>query len=138
MLSRIIPLLHVLSDAQDTDEFCRNIMCSQELLDLVQQQFVCWGGDVRCSDAYSVGGAGGLCVKLIMLMVTESLRGCRGALLHAVQVDLDALNALSMPGACQGLALTTAQASSGSYKTSPSFLSRLYCPGSILSAEQNN
>ena len=49
-------------DAQDTDQFCRNILCSPELIDLVQQQFVCWGGDVRCSDAYAVSGIG-VCIQ---------------------------------------------------------------------------
>ncbi|KAF5840766.1 ubiquitin-related domain-containing protein [Dunaliella salina] len=42
------------SEHQDTDFFCRNVLCSPELLDLLSQQFVCWGGDVRRSDAYTL------------------------------------------------------------------------------------
>ena len=35
-----------------TDEFCRNVLCSEEVKQLVDREMLCWGGSIRSSDAY--------------------------------------------------------------------------------------
>lgn len=40
----------------DTDTYVRDVLCSQEVVDYVNEQFVCWGGDVRKPDAFSLSG----------------------------------------------------------------------------------
>jgi hypothetical protein len=49
---------------QDTDAFCRGVLCSPEVVAYIGEQFLAWGGDIRRADAFTVGrgtgaGAGG-------------------------------------------------------------------------------
>jgi FAS-associated factor 2 len=39
---------------QDTDAFCRDVLCSQEFAEFANGEFLCWGGDVSRSDAFSL------------------------------------------------------------------------------------
>lgn len=39
---------------QDTARFCTETLCEPELVAVLNAQFVCWGGDVRSSDAFRV------------------------------------------------------------------------------------
>ena len=45
----------------DTDEFCRNVLCSEELKQHVNQDMLFWAGSIQSSDAYRLAD---------MLMVT--------------------------------------------------------------------
>lgn len=72
---------------QDTDAFCRGVLCSPELVELASQQFVCWGGDMCRSDAHTVGGGGpGLVWARVRVKVKVWVRGQPGwvaVLVHA-------------------------------------------------------
>lgn len=37
---------------QDTDAYCHDTLCAPELVAYVNQHFLCWGGDLRRSDAF--------------------------------------------------------------------------------------
>ena len=37
---------------QDTDAFCRGTLCAPDLVEYVNATFLCWGGDLRHSDAF--------------------------------------------------------------------------------------
>ena len=39
---------------QDTERFCSETLCASEVVDYLMDHFVCWGGDIRSSDAYRV------------------------------------------------------------------------------------
>ena len=43
--------------AQDTARFCTDTLCEPELVAFLNAQFVCWGGDVRSTDAFRVRGS---------------------------------------------------------------------------------
>lgn len=40
--------------AQDTARFCTEALCEPELVAFLNAHFVCWGGDVRSTDAFRV------------------------------------------------------------------------------------
>lgn len=39
---------------QDTDQFCHQTLCDPTFVHYVSANFLCWGGDVRKSDAFTV------------------------------------------------------------------------------------
>jgi FAS-associated factor 2 len=39
---------------QDTDKFCREILCTQLISDFFNENFLCWGGNINFSDVYKV------------------------------------------------------------------------------------
>jgi FAS-associated factor 2 len=39
---------------EDTDAFCRTVLCSQAFADYANAEFLCWGGDVSRSDAFGL------------------------------------------------------------------------------------
>jgi FAS-associated factor 2 len=39
---------------QDTDAFCRRVLCSSAFADYANAEFLCWGGDVSRSDAFGL------------------------------------------------------------------------------------
>lgn len=39
---------------QNTEEFCREVLTSPELVGYANAQYVCWGGDISAPDAYMV------------------------------------------------------------------------------------
>ena len=39
---------------QDADAFCRGVLCAPDFADFANNEFVCWGGDVTRSDAFSL------------------------------------------------------------------------------------
>lgn len=41
---------------EDADKFCRSVLCAPALVEEARAQFVCWGGDVRHSDAFQLAG----------------------------------------------------------------------------------
>ncbi|KAI8474966.1 MAG: hypothetical protein J3K34DRAFT_456563 [Monoraphidium minutum] len=41
-------------DHEDTDAFCRGVLCSPELLAYINEHFVAWGGDIRRPDAFTL------------------------------------------------------------------------------------
>ncbi|GBF99613.1 hypothetical protein Rsub_12292 [Raphidocelis subcapitata] len=41
-------------DHEDTETFCRSVLCSPEVLSYVGEQFVAWGGDIRRADAFTL------------------------------------------------------------------------------------
>eukprot|EP00878_Enallax_costatus_P020517 GHUV01021694.1.p1 GENE.GHUV01021694.1~~GHUV01021694.1.p1 ORF type:complete len:366 (+),score=105.27 GHUV01021694.1:665-1762(+) len=41
---------------EDTDSYVSNVLCSSQVVDYVNQQFLCWGGDVRKPDAFNLSG----------------------------------------------------------------------------------
>lgn len=41
---------------QDTERFCRDVLCNPEVVDFVNQNFVSWGGEVTQSDAFLLSG----------------------------------------------------------------------------------
>jgi len=43
--------------AQDTARFCVDTLCEPELVAFLNSHFVCWGGDVRSSDAFRASRA---------------------------------------------------------------------------------
>ena len=63
----ILLVLHILScqlfqiqsqqqrkDVQDTEEFCRQTLCDPSFVRYVNSTFLCWGGDIRKSDPFTV------------------------------------------------------------------------------------
>lgn len=43
--------------AQDTDAFCRGTLCAPEVADYCNATFLCWGGDLRHSDAFRLSAS---------------------------------------------------------------------------------
>lgn len=39
---------------QDTDRFCRQTLCDLSFVQYVNDTFLCWGGDIRKSDPFTV------------------------------------------------------------------------------------
>ena len=39
---------------QDTDYFCRETLCNPEVVEYVNNNFLCWGGDIRYTDTFRV------------------------------------------------------------------------------------
>ena len=39
---------------QDSERFCRNTLCNGELARYVNDNFICWGGDIRRSEPFKV------------------------------------------------------------------------------------
>ena len=39
---------------QDTDRFCREVLCDPGVIAVLGENLVCWGGDVRQSEAFRV------------------------------------------------------------------------------------
>lgn len=62
---------------QDTDRFCSGTLCLPEVAEYVNANFIAWGGDICCSDAYTVSEkhphrtAGAL--SLIVLLLRDLL-----------------------------------------------------------------
>jgi FAS-associated factor 2 len=44
-------------DHQDTDAFCKGVLQSSEVLEYIDNQFLCWGGDIRHTDAWRLSMA---------------------------------------------------------------------------------
>ncbi|EFN56883.1 hypothetical protein CHLNCDRAFT_144534 [Chlorella variabilis] len=42
---------------QDTDAYCHDTLCAPELVAYVNQHFLCWGGDLRRSDAFRLASS---------------------------------------------------------------------------------
>lgn len=42
---------------QDTDAFCRGTLCAPEVADYCNATFLCWGGDLRHSDAFRLSAS---------------------------------------------------------------------------------
>lgn len=68
---------------EDTDSYVRNVLCSSELVDYVNQQFVCWGGDVRKPDAFNLSGR--LSISTYPCIALLAFSGTRTKLVAAAQ-----------------------------------------------------
>lgn len=70
---------------QNTDVFCRSVLCSQELVAFTDAQFVSWGGDIRQPDAYAVR-TGGAWVSAMIIMLGQRVGRGTGCLLGPQQL----------------------------------------------------
>ena len=43
-----------ITHVQDTDRFCHQTLCDPGFVQYVSENFLCWGGDVRKSDPFTV------------------------------------------------------------------------------------
>lgn len=64
VLTSGIAFVHV----QDTDQFCHQTLCDPTFVHYVSENFLCWGGDVRKTDAFTVS-----LLKLPVLLYSSSL-----------------------------------------------------------------
>ncbi len=44
----------LVSCMQDTDQFCQQTLCDPDFVQYVNSTFLCWGGDIRKSDPFTV------------------------------------------------------------------------------------
>lgn len=44
-------------DHPDTPEFCRRTLCSEVFVEFVNQNFVCWGGNIRASEGFKMSNS---------------------------------------------------------------------------------
>lgn len=70
-------------DHEDTDNYVRNVLCSPEVVDYINQQFVCWGGDVRKPDAFNLSGR--LNISTYPCVALLAFSGSRTKLVAAAQ-----------------------------------------------------
>jgi FAS-associated factor 2 len=68
---------------EDTDNYVRNVLCSPEVVEYVNQQFVCWGGDVRKPDAFNLSGR--LNISTYPCVALLAFSGSRTKLVTAAQ-----------------------------------------------------
>ena len=58
---------------QDTDRFCHQTLCDPAFVQYLSETFLCWGGDVRKSDAFTVSQSetllhSGTCTQAFCIM----------------------------------------------------------------------
>lgn len=71
------------AEHEDTDSFCREVLCSPDVVEYVNNTFVSWGGDVRKADAF--GLASRLNVSTYPFLALLAYSGSRTKLVMAVQ-----------------------------------------------------
>eukprot|EP00803_Ostreobium_quekettii_P004019 evm.model.scf_1445.8 EVM.evm.TU.scf_1445.8 scf_1445:36489-40615(+) len=64
---------------EDTDSFCREVLCAPEVIAFLSENFVCWGGDVRQSEAFKLAASLGATTYPFMCLLAFS-----GSRMHPV------------------------------------------------------
>ena len=64
---------------QDTDRFCRGTLCEPGVVEYVDSELLCWGGDISQPDAYRLNSRCQIKTFAMWQGVVECLAGSRGA-----------------------------------------------------------
>lgn len=75
-------------DHEDSEGFCRDVLCSAEVIQFLNSKFLCWGGDVRRSQAFSLSSRLGATTFPYMCLLAFS--GARLQLVSSAQGKLTA------------------------------------------------
>ena len=63
---------------QDAPRFCSGTLCDPELVAYINNAFLCWGGDLRCSDAFRLSSSlGAVAYPYVGLLAFSGARWAR-------------------------------------------------------------